>query len=158
MKKFEVGKTYSTRSICNSDCTFSYTVISRTKCTVKLRDKFGDVITRRIIKSLTEDKGVETIMPEGNYSMAPVIDANDEEKPAEPEPVMVMLGQKVTGFWGAGIPIDTGKIVGFETRKGEVFALIYWEDDKKFSHEKVSEIHPKGWRSPNGSPIGIFVD
>jgi hypothetical protein len=75
MAKFEIGKTYSTRSICDQNCIFSYTVIGRTAQTVKIADKFGKVKTCRIIKQLSEWNGSETIYPEGRYSMAPTISA-----------------------------------------------------------------------------------
>ena len=51
MTKFEIGKTYSMRSICDHDCVWTYTVTARTaktitisdgekvqKCRIKLRD------------------------------------------------------------------------------------------------------------------------
>lgn len=93
MDKFEIGKTYATCSACDHNCIFSYTVVSRTRCTVTLKDKYGDVQKRRIIKRLTEYKGVETIFPEGNYSMAPVLDATDvvEETKHEYIPHLVLL-------------------------------------------------------------------
>lgn len=68
---FEVGKTYSTRSICDSNCIFSVTIASRTKATVTTADgkKF------RIAKKETEWNAAETIFPAGRYSMAPSIKA-----------------------------------------------------------------------------------
>ena len=48
MTKFEVGKTYATCSICNSDCWFSYKVIKRTKCTVTLLDDSGNEIRQKV--------------------------------------------------------------------------------------------------------------
>jgi len=76
MKKFEVGKEYATRSTCNYDCVFAYTVIGRTEKTVKIRDIFGKVKTCRIIEELSKRNNAESIYPEGKYSMAPVIYAN----------------------------------------------------------------------------------
>ena len=35
-KKFEVGRTYATRSICNSECMFKITIIKRTEKTVTI--------------------------------------------------------------------------------------------------------------------------
>lgn len=75
MKKFEVGRTYSTRSACNHDCVFSYTVTGRTACTVTVMDRFGESRKCRIVKSLSAYRGAETIRPLGDYSMAPVISA-----------------------------------------------------------------------------------
>ena len=38
MIKFEVGKTYSMRSICDSNCVWTYTVTARTAQTITLSD------------------------------------------------------------------------------------------------------------------------
>jgi hypothetical protein len=73
MKKFEQGKTYYTRSICNQDCIFSYTIKKRTQKSAVLIDYFGDEIRRKI----KENNGVEYIEIE-QYSMAPVIHADRE--------------------------------------------------------------------------------
>lgn len=75
MKKFEIGKTYTTRSACDHNCIYSYTIISRTAQTVKIIDKFGETKTCKIIKKLSEYRGSESIYPEGKYSMCPVISA-----------------------------------------------------------------------------------
>ena len=44
MKKFEVGKTYSVRSICNHDCVWSYTEFDRIGADFKgiWHDYWGD--------------------------------------------------------------------------------------------------------------------
>ena len=78
MTKFEQGKTYYTRSICNQDVVFVYKVKTRTEKTAVLVDYcFGDEIRRKI----KNDNGVEFIEIE-KYSMAPVIHANKEYKEA----------------------------------------------------------------------------
>ena len=69
---FIVGNTYSTRSICDRNCVFSITVAKRTASTITTTE--GKVF--RIAKKETEYFGVETIFPEGRYSMAPSIKAN----------------------------------------------------------------------------------
>lgn len=74
MKKFEVGKTYSVRSICNHDCIWTYTVTKRTASTVTVDD--GDEVkTCRINKKTSEYRGAESIYPLGNYSMCPILSA-----------------------------------------------------------------------------------
>ena len=75
MKKFEIGKTYATRSICNSDCVWSYTITARTASTVTATDKYGESKRYRISKKHSEYRGAETIFPEGFYSMCPMISA-----------------------------------------------------------------------------------
>lgn len=78
MLKFEAGKTYATRSICNSDCVFCYTVLSRTACTITVVDNHGNHKTCRISKKVSEYRNAETILPEGNYSMCPMLSADME--------------------------------------------------------------------------------
>jgi hypothetical protein len=75
MKTFEIGKTYTTRSICNSDCIWSYTITARTASTVTAVNKYGEEKRYRIIKKLSEYRNAETILPEGKYSMCPTISA-----------------------------------------------------------------------------------
>ena len=78
MLKFETGKTYATRSICNSECVFCYTVFSRTACTVTLVDNHGNHVTCRISKKVSEYRNAETVLPLGNYSMCPILSADKE--------------------------------------------------------------------------------
>lgn len=75
MKKFEVGKQYSMRSVCDHDCVWTYTVISRTACTITLARKNGEVSKCRINKKLTEHRNVESVLPLGYYSMCPILSA-----------------------------------------------------------------------------------
>ena len=70
-KQFQVGETYSTRSICDYNCIFEITIASRTKCTIKTTD--GK--TLRIAKWETDYSKAETVFPTGRYSMAPAINA-----------------------------------------------------------------------------------
>lgn len=76
IQKFEIGKTYSTRSACDWDTIFSYTVIARTEKTVTLEDKHGHV-SRRGVKP-DYDGVAEACYPEGRYSMCPLIKADRE--------------------------------------------------------------------------------
>lgn len=75
MKKFEIGKTYTTRSICNSDCIISITVTARSACMITTIDDHGEVQRLRISKRISEYRGAETVYPWGQYSMAPMISA-----------------------------------------------------------------------------------
>lgn len=75
MKQFETGKTYSMFSPCMQDCTWTYTVISRTACTVKLQDDHGKVLTCRINSKVSGWLKAETVYPLGRYSMAPSLSA-----------------------------------------------------------------------------------
>lgn len=74
MKKFEIGKTYTCRSVCDHNTVFEYTVITRTPKTMTLRDRHG-IESRRGIKP-SYCGTAESCKPEGTYSMCPVITAN----------------------------------------------------------------------------------
>lgn len=80
---FEIGETYYCQSACNSDTIFEWTVIGRTVKTITVLDDSGDT-KRRGVK--VDDDGIEWAMPDGSYSMAPVIRADRRyEPPADDE-------------------------------------------------------------------------
>lgn len=72
MIKFEIGKTYSTRSICDHNCVFSYTVVARTEKSITINK--GGKTVRRGVKPDYDGSG-EMCYPEGRYSMCPIIRA-----------------------------------------------------------------------------------
>ena len=72
--QFQVGKTYSTRSICDHECIFSFTILARTAKSVTV--KVSGKIVRR---GLTIYDGVEQFKPFGSYSMCAVIGADDKD-------------------------------------------------------------------------------
>ena len=75
MTKFEIGQTYTMRSPCMHDCTWTYTVTARTAQTVTLTD--GKETKRcKISKAISEYRGAETVHPLGSYSMAPSLCAD----------------------------------------------------------------------------------
>ncbi len=74
MDKFQVGRTYYTRSICDHNCIVSMHVLARTAKTVTAIAQ-GRSKTLRIS---TAD-GHEEVKPWGKYSMAPTIDSTDLE-------------------------------------------------------------------------------
>ena len=76
MIKFEVGKTYYARSICDYDCIYEFKILSRTEKSLKT-DVRGEVVTRRI--KVWND--VEIFRPFGTYSMCAVVYADKEYKP-----------------------------------------------------------------------------
>ena len=51
MKKFEVGKTYYTRSACDHNCIYRFTVISRTAKMVTVIDGLGEKLKRKVESS-----------------------------------------------------------------------------------------------------------
>ena len=68
MTKFEAGRTYQTRSICDHNCIFGLTVAKRTEKTITTADG------KRLRIFVHND--TECVMPLGRYSMAPTISAN----------------------------------------------------------------------------------
>lgn len=72
VKKFETGRTYSTRSICDHDRVFSFRVVGRTEKTITI-DYLGKISRRKI----RVWNNAEQIDPFGRYSMAPVLSATD---------------------------------------------------------------------------------
>lgn len=74
MTQFQVGQTYSTRSACDHECIFSYTVVSRTAKRLVLEDRHGRISKRGVY---TYSDGIEHCKPQGSYSMAPVISADE---------------------------------------------------------------------------------
>ena len=76
MTKFEIGKQYSMRSVCDHNCVWTYEVVGRTDQTVKLRDIDSDKVQScRISKKRSELWGAEVVLPLGQYSMCPVLHA-----------------------------------------------------------------------------------
>lgn len=180
MKQFEVGKKYSTTSICDSDCVFVIEITKRTAKTITFRRQSGE---ERRTKIRVDDNGVEYIAPY-RYSMAPVFHADDEcsEAPAEeeaqavpdafswympkapqpaPQPPFLMVGQRVLANCGAAFPVVGGVIIGFAEQEAtpwapaSTVAVIRWSDGRQ-DCRKLSDIHPQGWRSESGSPLGVF--
>ena len=65
----------------------------------------------------------------------------------------IKIGTKVTGNWGAMHPTSVGKIVGIDRHGYE----ILWDGESEVDFVHMSSIHEKGYRSANGSTIGIFI-
>lgn len=75
MKTFEIGKTYETRSACNHECVFKFTIAARTAATVTAVDDHGEFKKYRISKKYSTYRDAETFLPFGEYSMCPMISA-----------------------------------------------------------------------------------
>ena len=71
--KFEVGKTYVTRYIGDSNLKLSYKILSRTDKSVLVEDVKTHESKRCKISIYS---GVEQCLPDGNYSKAPVLSAD----------------------------------------------------------------------------------
>lgn len=72
MAKFQIGKTYTTRSACDHDCVILVAVIARTEKTITADLGHRGLRTLRI----KEVDGVERVKPWGSYSMAPQVSAD----------------------------------------------------------------------------------
>jgi hypothetical protein len=72
---FQVGATYSCRSLCDYDCIWTFEVIKRTAKFVTLRQVNSGEIMRVGVKTWNGD---EVALPFGSYSMAPSIRASKE--------------------------------------------------------------------------------
>jgi len=70
MKQFEIGKEYTARSICDSDCIFKITITGRTAKTVSY-----NYLGRSRRSALHVDQDGEWIQPD-RYSMAPTFRAS----------------------------------------------------------------------------------
>lgn len=68
---FQEGVTYATRSICDSDCIHSFTILARSAKSVRVKVQ-GSIVTRRV----SEWQGVEQFKPFGSYSMTAIIGAD----------------------------------------------------------------------------------
>lgn len=75
---FEVGRTYWTRSMCDYDCIYRFTILARTAKTVTV-EVHGNTVRR----GLSVVDGEECFRPFGNYSMAAIIRARGVEPKAE---------------------------------------------------------------------------
>jgi hypothetical protein len=72
MTQFQIGKTYTTRSICDHDCVFSAVVLARSANTVTVQLDGGRVVRRGV----SEWNGAEMFYPYGRYSMAAIMRAD----------------------------------------------------------------------------------
>lgn len=175
MTTFEIGKKYYDTSACDHNCVFVIEITKRTAKTVTYLRNGKERRTKIFV-----DRDGEYIIPD-RYSMAPVFRACREyvEAPVEevavdepavdaapapqevPATVVAYVGQSVVCNCGAMFPVIDGKIVGFAEREATRFspaatvAVIRWEDGRRECLE-LSRIHPLGWRSANGSPLGVF--
>jgi hypothetical protein len=71
--KFKEGQQLSSRSSCDYDCIFRFTVVKRTEKTVTL--KYYNELKK--VKVRVWSNGSEYCYPLGTYSMAPAVFANE---------------------------------------------------------------------------------
>lgn len=73
--QFQIGRTYTCRSICDHDTVYAFTVIKRTAKRITFTDRFGKMSTRGVYFCDL----IEHCKPHGTYSMCAVIGADDFE-------------------------------------------------------------------------------
>lgn len=71
-RKFQVGQTYATRSICDHNCIFSFKILARTAKMVTI-----EVYGKTVKRGLSVFEGVEQFKPHGSYSFCTIIGADD---------------------------------------------------------------------------------
>ena len=76
MVRFEIGKVYECRSICDYDCVWTYTVIARTESTITIKDNHTGKTQKNRILGFSKQMGAETVYPLGKYSMCPSLSAD----------------------------------------------------------------------------------
>lgn len=187
MKKFEIGKEYFDTSACNHECVFTIKIIKRTDKTVTFErngetrrtklfsDERGEYIIpdrysmAPVFRAEREVQPEEAPAVEETAAPAPAEDAAPAKaitisQPADNGTVIVMIGQRVERVCGACYPVQGGTVVGFEDApagrffRGGVFAWVRWDDSTdRPERVRLSDIHRHGWRSSNGSPLGVFV-
>jgi hypothetical protein len=184
MFTFEIGHKYFDTSACDHNCVFTIEIVKRTAKTVtfvrngKTRraklftDDRGEYIIPDRYSMAPVFRAEREVQPEEPADVEETADDSAEEaapgftvsQPADETAVLVMIGQRVECVCGACYPEQGGTVIGFEDIpdgrffRGGVHAVIRW-DDRPDRPERVrlSDIHRRGWRSPGGSPLGVFV-
>lgn len=72
--RFKVGQTVTARSACDSECVFVWTVTARSARFVTFTDDTGR--DARVGVKVDAHTGAEWAMPQGSFSMAPVVRAD----------------------------------------------------------------------------------
>lgn len=75
-QKFQVGNTYGTRSICDSNCVFSFKVLRRTEKTITVYCNTYNKEKNLRVSEGYMNSTVEQVKPLGSYSMAPIVTAD----------------------------------------------------------------------------------
>lgn len=133
MKQFEIGKTYTMRSIGDHDCVYTYTVVKRTAKTITISDG-TETKTCRVNVQVSEDRNAETIFPLGRYSMCPALSADKEEIPEVQEPTEeAEVETKIITFPKMKKlnthPFMSGRtVMAWETKEGRYLEIIDTRD------------------------------
>jgi hypothetical protein len=71
--KFEVGKTYECRSVCDRNCVWKYRVTKVSASMVTIESRSEGAKRKKIY---TDNEGVQICYPQGQYSMCPILSAD----------------------------------------------------------------------------------
>lgn len=104
---FEINKTYSCCSICDSNCTWTFKVLKRTAKFVTLEDQDGKVFRKKV----TVFDGDEQCNPLGNYSMAPILRADKVVQSEVAEAVKETKTDEATDIIECSEVTDTGDFI-----------------------------------------------
>lgn len=76
MTKFEAGNSYTHGFACDADAKVTIKIIRRTEKSVWIKHPYrpSEIVRRAIFISA----GIESILPNGNYSMAPALSADKQ--------------------------------------------------------------------------------
>lgn len=186
MNIFEIGKEYFTHSICDNNCKFTIKITGRTAKTVsyiyegesrrsKIRvDASGEYIQPDHYSMAPVFRAEREVQPEAPDAVESSAAPAEESAPkkvitisqpaADDSTIILMIGQRIERDCGACYPTEYGTIVGFDdvpdTRhfRGGVYAVVRWDACPNIPQRlRLAEIHRRGWRSANGSPLGVFV-
>lgn len=185
MFTFEIGHKYYDTSACDHNCIFTIEIVKRTAKTVTfLRDGKerrtklfcdgrGEYIIPDRYSMAPVFRAEYEFQPEeasADVEEASAVESASPSKvvtisqPADDGSMIVIVGQRVERICGACFPPENGTVAGFIdvpdglVIRGGVFALIRWDDTpNRLERVRLSDIHRRGWRSVNGSPLGVFV-
>lgn len=75
--KFEAGATYYTRSLCDHNCIWRFTIVRRTASSVWVSELNGDRCAVKVERrKISQYDGCENFKPFGVYSMSPTVSAD----------------------------------------------------------------------------------
>ena len=183
MFTFEIGKKYFDTSACDHNCVFVIEITKRTAKTVTFlrdgkerrakihSDERGEYIIPERYSMAPVFRACREVAEEAPAEEAPAEEAATFSDPVSafiprtaqpiPQPDVIMVGQPVVANCGAMFPLIVGVIAGFAKREATPWrdaatvAAIHWEDGR-LEYKDLADIHPAGWRSANGSPLGVF--
>lgn len=123
LTKFEVGTTYFMRSICDSECIWTFTVTKRTDKSIWIKAP-APAIDPPQRRRISVYRDVEQISPFGRYSMSPILGA--DRPVVEEQPTEAITANNFTNGQPETIQVDLKKPIGTFTSNWRLrHVLIY---------------------------------